>query len=102
MSDSGVRNVGTIAPKGAGKTTLVEAILYSASQIEQMGRIENGDTVSDFDPEEGDRQMSLFPSVCSFQWKKQNCICCVLDNGVKHTIKRQNGLRVISHIFSVA
>ncbi|MEW6200789.1 MAG: elongation factor G [bacterium] len=72
MNDSGVRNVGTIAPKGTGKTTLVEAILYNAGAVEQMGKVVDGNTVSDSDIEEIERQMTLFPAVCSFKWKKSN------------------------------
>lgn len=66
------RNVVTIAPKGTGKTTLVEAALFAAGAIENMGTIGGGDTVADFDPEEAEREMSLFPSICTLKWNNRN------------------------------
>ncbi|MEW5945099.1 MAG: elongation factor G [bacterium] len=66
------RNAALIAPKGTGKTTLCEAILFSAGATDKMGKVTEGNTASDHDPEEQQRTMTLFPSVCSFQWKKHN------------------------------
>ena len=46
------RTIAIAAHGGAGKTSLVEAMLYDVNVISRMGRIEEGNTVSDFDPEE--------------------------------------------------
>ena len=47
-----LRNVGLFSHGGAGKTTLVETLLHRAGAISRTGTVEDGNTVSDFDPEE--------------------------------------------------
>ena len=47
-----IRNVAVIAGGGAGKTSLVEAILYDTKAIERMGSIDAENTTTDFEPEE--------------------------------------------------
>lgn len=63
---SRIRNAGLVSAKGTGKTSLAEAILFNAKITKRLGRIEDGNTVMDFDAEEIDRKMTLFPSVCAF------------------------------------
>ncbi len=58
-----IRNILVAGHAGAGKTTLTEALLYSTGALERMGRVEDGTTVSDFDPEEAKRAASLSLSV---------------------------------------
>ena len=58
-----IRNAAFLAHSGAGKTTLVEALLLATKAINRLGRVEDGNTVSDFDPEEHRRQTSLQLSV---------------------------------------
>lgn len=58
-----LRNVGLIGHSGSGKTTLMEALLNFSGATDRMGRVEDGNTVSDFDPEEKKRQISLQASV---------------------------------------
>src|SRR5207248_3218364 len=52
-------NVAVVGHGGAGKTTLVEAMLFTAGAIPRMGRVEDGTTVADFDPEEQRRGISV-------------------------------------------
>ena len=58
-----IRNLSVVGHGSEGKTTLVEALLYMSGATERMGRVEDGTTVSDFDPEEARRKASLNASV---------------------------------------
>ena len=58
-----IRNILVAGHAGCGKTTLVEALLYQSGATERMGRVEDGTTASDFDPEEVKRKASLNSSV---------------------------------------
>src|SRR5437588_4974335 len=64
-----LRNVGLFSHGGAGKTTLVEALLYRAGAIMRIGSIEDGNTTTDFDPEELKRQMSVSLAVAPLDWQ---------------------------------
>ncbi len=64
-----LRNVAVVSYTGAGKTTLVDAILYGAGIIPAMGSVPAGTTTTDFDPEELHRKVSLSTAVAHFDWK---------------------------------
>ncbi|MBQ6358161.1 MAG: hypothetical protein IJI97_04290 [Clostridia bacterium] len=64
-----IRNVGVFGHAGEGKTTLVETILFDTGLVDRIGKVENGTTVSDFDPEEGKRGCSINMSVEPVEWK---------------------------------
>ena len=67
---SELRNVAVLSHSGAGKTSLVEAMLWRAGAIPQMGRVEDGTTVSDQLPEEKRRKISIATSIHPLTWKK--------------------------------
>jgi elongation factor G len=73
-----IRNVALVGHGGAGKTTLAEAILHMAGVTQRMGRVEDGTTVSDFDPEEHKRGISVGLSVLPFEYEghKINLLDC--------------------------
>ena len=54
-----IKNIGVFGHGGEGKTTLTEAMLFNAGLIERMGRVEDGTTVTDYDPEESKRTISI-------------------------------------------
>jgi elongation factor G len=54
-----IRNVALVGHGHAGKTMLTEALLFTAGAINRMGKVEDGSTTSDFDPEEHKRQISV-------------------------------------------
>lgn len=64
-----LRNVGLIGHSGVGKTTLIEALLNFSGATDRQGRVEDGNTVSDYDPEEKKRQISLTTAVAPIEWK---------------------------------
>lgn len=64
-----IRNIAVVSYTGAGKTSLVEAALYAAGVIPAMGSVQAGSTVSDFEPEEVHRKVSVSASVLHFEWK---------------------------------
>ncbi len=64
-----IRNVALVGHSGAGKTSLAEALLHRAGAIPRMGRVEDGTTACDFDPEEHKRGISLSLSVAPLEWR---------------------------------
>lgn len=64
-----IRNIAILGHSSSGKTTLAEALLYRAKVTERQGRVSDGNTVMDFDPEEIRRGISINTSLASFEWK---------------------------------
>jgi elongation factor G len=65
-----LRNVALLGHGGAGKTSLAEAMLFVAKGINRLGRVDDGTTVMDFDPEETRRQISINTSLAPVEWKE--------------------------------
>ena len=65
-----IRNVVLLGHGGAGKTTLAEAMAYLAGMTSRLGRVEDGNTVSDYDKEEIKRHFSITTSVIPVPWQK--------------------------------
>ncbi len=72
-----IRNVALISHGGAGKTSLSEALLYDSGAIKRLGKVEEGNTVSDYDPEEIRRRMSVNTSILPCEWR--GCKINILD-----------------------
>ncbi|HYI99812.1 MAG TPA: elongation factor G [Thermoleophilaceae bacterium] len=64
-----IRNVALVGHRGAGKTSVNEALLFEAGAIARMGTVEHGTTVSDSAPDEQARSMSISSSLASFEWR---------------------------------
>ena len=62
-----IRNVALIGHRGSGKTSLTEALLYEAGIVNRLGRVEDGTTVADYEPDEQARQMSIGVALTSFE-----------------------------------
>ncbi|MDH4029031.1 MAG: elongation factor G, partial [Nitrospirota bacterium] len=63
-----IRNIAVIAHRGAGKTSLVEAMLFDSKMTDRLGRIEDGNTVTDFEAEEIERKNSISSAVAFCDW----------------------------------
>lgn len=64
-----VRSIGLFGHGGTGKTSLAEAILYNCRETDRIGKIEDGTTVMDFDPEEKKRHVSISTAVAPCEWR---------------------------------
>jgi elongation factor G len=64
-----IRNVVLLSHTGAGKTSLAEAFLYNCGAITRLGRVDDGNTTSDYDPDEIRRRSSINLSVLPLEWK---------------------------------
>ncbi|HEV7941988.1 MAG TPA: elongation factor G [Solirubrobacteraceae bacterium] len=64
-----IRNVALVGHRGSGKTSLNEALLFEAGVTTRLGSVVEGSTVSDSDPDEKERQMSISAALSTFDWK---------------------------------
>ena len=68
FATSNIRNVAFMGHGSEGKTTLTEAMLFAAGMTDRQGKVEDGTTVSDFDPEEKKRGFSISASYAPIPW----------------------------------
>ena len=64
-----IRNIVLLSHSGAGKTSLAEAILFTSGAISRLGKVDDGTTTSDYDPDEIKRKISLSLALLPCQWK---------------------------------
>ena len=69
VNTKNIKNVCLLGHGGNGKTSLVESMLYLAKETDRLGKISDGNTVSDYDPEETKRKFSISASVVPVMWK---------------------------------
>src|SRR6266852_1811568 len=64
-----IRNVALISHVGAGKTSLIDAALYDSGAVTRQGKVDEGSSVADYDPDELKRRMTLHTKVLPVEWK---------------------------------
>jgi elongation factor G len=65
-----IRNIGLVAHSGAGKTSLGEALLFTAKATDRLGRVDDGTSVLDFEAEEVKRNLTISTAFHHYDWKK--------------------------------
>lgn len=90
-----IHNVGIFGHGGCGKTTLVEALLYTAHATTRLGRVEDGNTVSDYDPEEKERRQSINLSIAPLEWKDQKINLIDVPGSADYASEIAAAMRVI-------
>eukprot|EP01041_Mallomonas_annulata_P000195 gene195-350_t len=90
-----IRNVGIVAHIDAGKTTTTEQMLYLTGQIKNVGRVDSGDTVMDFLPQERERGITIASAAISFKWKDYHINLIDTPGHVDFTVEVERCVRVL-------
>ncbi|SFM41784.1 elongation factor G [Thermodesulforhabdus norvegica] len=67
---SNIRTFALVAHTGAGKTSLAEALLYTAGVTTRLNKVDQGNSLLDYEPEEIKRKITISTSFCTFEWNK--------------------------------
>ncbi|MBI3107496.1 MAG: elongation factor G [Candidatus Rokubacteria bacterium] len=91
-----IRNIGVVGHGGVGKTSLVEAILFAAGALTRLGRVDDGTTTTDFDPDEIKRKISLSTAVAYCDYKGHRLTMVDTPGYGDFVADARAGLRVVS------
>ena len=98
---SSVRNIGVIAHIDAGKTTTTERMLFYSGRITSMGEVHDGNTVTDYLPEERERGITIQSACTSFMWRDHQVNLVDTPGHVDFTVEVQRSLRVLDGAVAV-
>jgi len=90
-----LRNIGVIAHIDAGKTTVTERMLYLSDYTHNAGDVDKGNTITDDDPEEGERGITIYSACVTFNWKNVHVNLLDTPGHVDFTAEVERCLRVL-------
>ncbi|MFJ8487998.1 elongation factor G [Streptomyces sp. NPDC094038] len=96
-----VRNLGILAHVDAGKTTVTERILFATGTIHRRGEVHDGTTVTDFDPQERDRGITIFAAAVSCAWDGHRINLIDTPGHVDFADEVERSLRVLDGAIAV-